>query len=183
MSQPVFEALHLTKEFGEQLAYLSGFYARWDLARQSRLLDLLDLAPNAGIRGLSAGTVQKLAIVAALCHHPDLILLDEPVSHLDPVVRDRLLTYLLEIVWEDNATVVISSHVLHDVDRAGAVVPAAVRRVGRGAGCGAGRIAVRIADAPLASTAALLHGERPPGVVTGLRRTTRTGCRREWKTC
>ncbi len=99
-----------------QLRYLSGFYPRWDLVRQSFLLDLLDLDVRSEISGLSTGSVQKLAIVAAICHHPDLILLDEPVSNLDPIVRDRILKFLLDLVQEDNATIVISSHVLHDVE-------------------------------------------------------------------
>jgi ABC-2 type transport system ATP-binding protein len=100
----------------EQLRYLSAFYPRWDLERQSSLADLLDLGVDADISGLSTGSAQKLAIVAALCHHPDLILLDEPVSNLDPIVRDRFLTFLLDIVQEDRATIVISSHVLHDIE-------------------------------------------------------------------
>jgi ABC-2 type transport system ATP-binding protein len=101
---------------GKQLRYLSGFYPRWDMARQAFLLDLLDLDVQSEIKGLSTGSVQKLAIVAALCHHPDLILLDEPVSNLDPIVRDRFLKFLLELVQEDHATIVISSHVLHDIE-------------------------------------------------------------------
>ncbi len=101
---------------GRQLRYLSGFYPRWDLIRQSFLLDLLDLDAASEIGGLSTGSVQKLAIVAALCHHPDLILLDEPVSNLDPIVRDRFLRFLLDLVQEDNATIVISSHILHDIE-------------------------------------------------------------------
>ena len=101
---------------GKQLRYLSGFYPRWDLVRQRSLLDLLDLDDRSEISGLSTGSVQKLAIVAALCHHPDLILLDEPVSNLDPIVRDRFLKFLLDLVQEDNATIVISSHILSDVE-------------------------------------------------------------------
>ena len=101
---------------GRQLAYLSGFYPRWDSIRQSVLLDLLDLDVHADITGLSTGSAQKLAIVAALCHHPDLVLLDEPVSNLDPISRDQFLKLLLDIVQEDNATIVISSHVLHDIE-------------------------------------------------------------------
>jgi ABC-2 type transport system ATP-binding protein len=103
---------------GQQLRYLSRFYPRWDAARQASLLTLLELDPISGISGLSTGSAQKLAIVAALCHHPDLILLDEPVSNLDPIVRDRFLKRLLDVVQEDHATIVISSHVLHDVESA-----------------------------------------------------------------
>jgi ABC-2 type transport system ATP-binding protein len=101
---------------GEQLRYLSRFYPRWDEGRRSFLLDLLELDVDSAVSGLSTGSLQKLAIVAALCHHPDLILLDEPVSNLDPIVRDRFLKLLLDIVQEDDATIVVSSHVLHDVE-------------------------------------------------------------------
>jgi len=101
---------------GKQLHYLSGFYPRWDLVRQRFLLDRLDLDERSAITGLSTGSVQKLAIVAALCHHPDLILLDEPVSSLDPIVRDRILKFLFDLVQEDNATIVISSHILDDIE-------------------------------------------------------------------
>jgi ABC-2 type transport system ATP-binding protein len=101
---------------GEQLRYLSRFYPRWDVDRQSSLLELLELDASSDISGLSTGSAQKLAIVAALCHHPDLILLDEPVSNLDPIVRDRFLKLLLDVVQEDHAAIVISSHVLHDIE-------------------------------------------------------------------
>ena len=100
----------------EQLDYLAGFYARWDDDRQKRLTDTLELELDPAINTLSAGTIQKLAIVAALCHHPTLILLDEPVSHLDPIVRDRFLRLLFDLAQDDGATIVISSHILHDVE-------------------------------------------------------------------
>jgi ABC-2 type transport system ATP-binding protein len=101
---------------GRQLRYLSAFYPRWDVDREAHLLELLELDGTSQIKGLSTGSVQKLAIVAALCHHPTLLLLDEPVSNLDPIVRDRFLKFLLEVVQEDAATIVVSSHVLHDVE-------------------------------------------------------------------
>jgi ABC-2 type transport system ATP-binding protein len=100
----------------QQLRYLSAFYPRWDVEREARLLELLELDGTSPIKGLSTGSAQKLAIVAALCHHPTLLLLDEPVSNLDPIVRDRFLKFLLDVVQEDAATIVISSHVLHDVE-------------------------------------------------------------------
>jgi ABC-2 type transport system ATP-binding protein len=100
----------------EQLEYVSRFYRRWDTARRAALLELLDLSPWAQVSGLSAGSLQKLAIVAALCHHPRFVLLDEPVSNLDPLIREAFLRYVLQLVQEDGATVVMSSHVLHDIE-------------------------------------------------------------------
>jgi ABC-2 type transport system ATP-binding protein len=100
----------------EQLDYLAPFYPRWDAQRERDLLDTLELDRDATIAGLSAGSLQKLGIIAAVCHHPDLILLDEPVSNLDPVVRDRFLLFLMQVLEEDAATIVISSHILHDIE-------------------------------------------------------------------
>jgi len=100
----------------QQLRYLSAFYPRWDVDREAHLLELLELDGTSQIKALSTGSVQKLAIVASLCHRPTLLLLDEPVSNLDPIVRDRFLKFLLEVVQEDAATIVVSSHVLHDVE-------------------------------------------------------------------
>jgi ABC-2 type transport system ATP-binding protein len=101
---------------GEQLGYLAGFYPRWDAERLRELSALLELRMEAPVNGLSAGNLRKLAILAATCPHPTLLLLDEPVSHLDPIIRDRFLKFLMRVVADDGATIVMSSHVLHDVE-------------------------------------------------------------------
>ena len=69
------------------------------------------------VGSLSTGNLQKLAIITAVCHHPRLLVLDEPVSDLDPIVRARLLTFLLELLQDDQATIIVSSHVLRDVEK------------------------------------------------------------------
>ena len=66
---------------------------------------------------LSPGDVQKLGIILAVCHHPELVLLDEPASALDPIARERLLQFLLDLLHEDQSTILISSHILHDVEQ------------------------------------------------------------------
>ena len=101
----------------QHLAYVASFYDAWDHARQKRLLDELELDPRARIARLSPGNAQKLAVLLAICHHPDLLLLDEPVSALDPIARESLLAYLLEMVAQDELTIVVSSHVLRDIER------------------------------------------------------------------
>lgn len=101
----------------QHLRYVSSFYPRWDLERQNQLACELELDPQALVGSLSTGNLQKLAIILAVCHHPTLLVLDEPVSDLDPIVRGKLLEFLLDLLREDRATIIISSHVLRDVER------------------------------------------------------------------
>jgi len=101
----------------QHLEYVSCFYPNWDKARESRLLTELELQNTQVVGALSTGNLQKLAVILAVCHHPQLLVLDEPVSALDPIVRGRLLEFLLELLREDQATIVVSSHVLRDVEK------------------------------------------------------------------
>jgi len=101
----------------QHLEYVSSFYPQWDIQRQDSLLDKLELERNELVGNLSSGNLQKLAIILAVCHHPEFLVLDEPVSDLDPIVRSELLQFLLEVLREDGATILISSHVLRDVEK------------------------------------------------------------------
>jgi ABC-2 type transport system ATP-binding protein len=101
----------------QHLRYVGSFYARWDRAREARLLSDLDLDPNQVVAALSPGNAQKLALLLAIGHHPDLLLLDEPASGLDPIAREQVWDLLLDIVRQEGTTLVISSHVLRDVER------------------------------------------------------------------
>lgn len=101
----------------QHLRFFASFYPRWDVARQNALLKELDLPPQAKIGHLSTGNVQKLAIITAVCHHPRLLLLDEPVSALDPLARESILRLLTQLLEEDEVTIVISSHLLSDIER------------------------------------------------------------------
>ena len=102
---------------GQQLDYVSTFYPQWDDERKRKLLNELELDAESLTGALSQGNLQKLAIILAVCHHPGLLVLDEPVSDLDPIVRRKLLAFLLELMREDEATILVSSHVLRDVEK------------------------------------------------------------------
>jgi beta-exotoxin I transport system ATP-binding protein len=81
-----------------------------------QLLDRLGLDATRGIRALSKGNKQKLGIVQALMHRPELLVLDEPTSGLDPLVQEEVAK-LLEDAVRDGRTVFFSSHVLPEVER------------------------------------------------------------------
>lgn len=101
----------------QHINYVASFYEHWDVALQDRLIKLLDLDRTKRIGNLSPGNVQKLAIVLAVCHHPTLLLLDEPLSDLDPIARESMLAVLLERFRAKPMTIVISSHILRDIER------------------------------------------------------------------
>jgi ABC-2 type transport system ATP-binding protein len=102
---------------GEQLLrYVASFYGTWDRDLERSLVSALELDVAARVGSLSPGNAQKLALVLATCHRPELLLLDEPLSDLDPVARRSVLALLLERFSSDDVTIVISSHMLRDIE-------------------------------------------------------------------
>jgi ABC-2 type transport system ATP-binding protein len=99
------------------LRYIATFYPVWDRELEAQLITSLEIDLNAKVGKLSPGNAQKVGLVAATCHHPTLLLLDEPLSDLDPIVRARAVTMLLERFSDDKLTMIISSHMLHDIER------------------------------------------------------------------
>lgn len=101
----------------QHIRYVATFYPGWDRDREKLLRKNLELDGDALVGVLSPGNVQKLVLVMAMCHHPELLVFDEPVSALDPIVRNRLLEFLLGLIDEDGATIIVSSHVLRDIEQ------------------------------------------------------------------
>jgi len=101
----------------DHLDYVASFYPQWDKSLESRLLRELELSQGTRVGALSPGNRQKLGILIAVCHRPDLILLDEPASALDPIVREQVLDFLMGLLVDTTRTIVVSSHILHDVER------------------------------------------------------------------
>jgi ABC-2 type transport system ATP-binding protein len=98
------------------LKYVSAFYESWDQELQRSLVDRLELDTSRRVGAMSPGNLQKLALVLATCHHPELLLLDEPLSDLDPIARRSVLSMLLDRFSTDDITIVVSSHMLHDIE-------------------------------------------------------------------
>ena len=96
------------------LSYLQPFYPQWDNAWAEELLRQLDLPRGRRLRDLSRGMQVKAALASSLAYHPKLIILDEPFSGLDSLVRDELIEAVLERCA--GATVLISSHDLAEIE-------------------------------------------------------------------
>jgi ABC-2 type transport system ATP-binding protein len=99
---------------GEYLDYLRPFYSRWDRDLEKTLCGQLRLPPKRRIGDLSHGMRMKMALACALPFRPELLVLDEPFSGLDPLVRDEFMEELLRQAGE--MTVLISSHELSEID-------------------------------------------------------------------
>jgi ABC-2 type transport system ATP-binding protein len=93
------------------------FYPKWDQKWADDLLKEFNLVPGRKQSALSKGESGKLQMLLALSQRPELLILDEPTDGLDPVVRRDLLSALLEYVHETQATVLISSHLVHELER------------------------------------------------------------------
>ena len=99
---------------GAYLDYLRPFYSNWDEALEKTMLRRFNLPMERKIRALSHGMRIKLALVAALAFKPKLLVLDEPFSGLDPLVRDDLIESVLS--HAEDLTIFISSHELNEIE-------------------------------------------------------------------
>jgi ABC-2 type transport system ATP-binding protein len=96
------------------LAYLKPFYPTWDDGRAAELMKQFDLPPTRKLKNLSRGMRMKAALASSLAYRPRLLVLDEPFSGLDPLVREDLIEGLLESAAE--TTIFVSSHDLGEIE-------------------------------------------------------------------
>lgn len=99
----------------EFLRYLRPFYPSWDDALARELVDRFELPAKRSIKKLSRGMRMKALLASSLAFRPKVLLLDEPFSGLDPLVRDEILSGVLELV--EGAAVLIASHDINEVER------------------------------------------------------------------
>jgi ABC-2 type transport system ATP-binding protein len=100
----------------QTLEYFGNLRGGVDKAYQASLIERFDLDPSRRYREYSKGNKQKVGLVAALQHRPELLMLDEPTAGLDPLVQQTFFSLLREQV-KDGATVFLSSHILSEVER------------------------------------------------------------------
>lgn len=96
---------------------MDGFYSRWDSRLFQKYLTEFGLPKNQKIKHFSRGMTMKLAIAAALSHHPQLLILDEATSGLDPIMRDEMLDVFLDFVQEEDHSILLSSHITSDLEK------------------------------------------------------------------
>jgi ABC-2 type transport system ATP-binding protein len=101
----------------ETIDLVSAHHTRWDGEFAEKLLKDFKLEPSAKVGGLSVGQKQRLSIILGVCHGPDLLLLDEPAASLDPIVRQDFLDMLMDLMQDPERTILISSHILSDVEK------------------------------------------------------------------
>ena len=96
--------------------FYRGMYPRFDNALFEKLREVFDLSRKAPIRRLSKGQQKQAAFQLTLCTHPEVLILDEPVDGLDPVMRRQVMGLILSDVAEHGTTVLISSHNLRELE-------------------------------------------------------------------
>ncbi|MFD2367604.1 ABC transporter ATP-binding protein [Pseudoduganella sp. GCM10020061] len=116
----------------QMLAYFRALYPVWNTHKVEGMLGRWGfdaVQRSKPISNLSGGQRQRLSIIRALAHDPSLLVLDEPVSSLDPAGRRDFLRELIDDVVERNTTVVFSTHILSDLERV--ALDVAILRGGR----------------------------------------------------
>lgn len=101
----------------ELMWYTQAYHPNWDPAYAEEQLQVFGLDPAKKIKDLSKGMRAQVGLIAAVAHRPDLLLLDEPSSGLDAVVRRDILNAIVRTVADDERTVLFSSHLLDEVEQ------------------------------------------------------------------
>lgn len=96
---------------------ISGFYKRWNTKVFENYLRKFNLNKKQKVKELSKGMKMKFAIALALSHNAEFLILDEPASGLDPVMRRDILDVFQEVIQDEKVGILISSHIISDLEK------------------------------------------------------------------
>ncbi|MEN6384243.1 MAG: ABC transporter ATP-binding protein [Phycisphaerales bacterium] len=99
------------------IRYVSAYYKNWNHHLEEKYISDFNIPLTKRVASLSPGQRQQLAILLAIGFDPELLILDEPASALDPLARSRFLDLLLQLIQSGDRTIIISSHILSDVEK------------------------------------------------------------------
>jgi ABC-2 type transport system ATP-binding protein len=103
----------------ELIAFHRYLFKNWDRSLESQLLNRFSLTPNSTIIVLSKGQARQVALLCAICHRPEFLILDEPAGGLDAVARREFLEVSIQLLNREGSTILFSSHYMNDVERIG----------------------------------------------------------------
>ena len=103
----------------ELVAFHRYLFPKWDSALETQLLDRFGLSPTQKIKQLSKGQARQVALLCAVCHRPELLILDEPAGGLDPAARREFLETSIQLLNREGSAILFSSHHMNDVERLG----------------------------------------------------------------
>lgn len=112
-------ALRGGRTIRELIAFYRSIFPKWDDTLEREILDRFALSSKARISRLSKGQRRQVALLCAVCHRPELLLLDEPASGLDPATRREFLEAAILLLNREGTTILFSSHQMNDVERLG----------------------------------------------------------------
>jgi ABC-2 type transport system ATP-binding protein len=98
------------------IKWVAGFYPDWDYKFADELANMLGLPKNTKVKALSKGQNSSLALLLALGHRPDIVILDDPTLGLDPIARKDFLRHVIELLQSNGVTVFFSSHLLYEIE-------------------------------------------------------------------
>jgi ABC-2 type transport system ATP-binding protein len=102
---------------GDLVRFTASFYSNWNDSLATRLLAEWELPEGDRVGNLSVGQLQKLAILTAMAHEPELLILDEPAASLDPIARRQFLQMIIDLAEPKKRTVLFSAHITSDLER------------------------------------------------------------------
>jgi ABC-2 type transport system ATP-binding protein len=101
---------------GRIIKWVAGFYEGWDYKFADELAERFGLPKNMKVKELSKGRNSSLALLLALGHRPDIVILDDPTLGLDPIARKDFLRHVIDLLQSEGVTVFFSSHLLYEIE-------------------------------------------------------------------